>query len=117
MEEGEEGLFDFTLLDAEDPFELDEGNIPHLNKHVHIIDRKDIALGVEDIYEVYLYGDPVYVEAKPPAHWLMLGWVPEIDLVVVPLMPPKVDNVTKCYPVGVYAAGSELREMYDNAIG
>jgi len=41
--------FDPDLLDADDPFEIDEGNRAHLYKHLPIGHEKRVAVGVEDI--------------------------------------------------------------------
>jgi hypothetical protein len=68
--------FDYTLLDAEDPFEIDLGNRPHLYKHLPTDGAgRYIAVGLEDIREAYQDGDPTFYEADEggSADWLMLA--------------------------------------------
>jgi hypothetical protein len=50
--------FDIDLLDPDNPFEIDDGNRPHLYKHLPVADGRHVSVGVEDILDVYLYGDP-----------------------------------------------------------
>ena len=67
---------DLDLLDPEDPFEIDGGNRVHMIKHLPSDDAgKPVAVGPEDVLDLYLYGDPDYYPAKEdgPADWLMIG--------------------------------------------
>lgn len=107
--------FDIDALDPEEPFEIDRGNRPHLYKHLLNETGRPIGVGVEDLYEVYLYSAPVFFEAQPTgaADWLMVGAVPGICL-VVPLAPPNSGDPTKCRPIGIYRAKSDLKTQYEN---
>jgi hypothetical protein len=106
--------FDPDLLDPEDPFEIDDGNRPHLLKHLLTDDTgRPITVGPEDLLDLYLYGDPVFYEAgeEGEADWLMLGMVPGLVL-CVPLAPPTSGNFTKCRPIGIYKPSREDRIRY-----
>jgi hypothetical protein len=106
--------FDFRLLDAEDPFEIDDGNRPHLLKHLPVDGRRrPVAVGPEDILDVYLYGDPSFFEAKEggPADWLMIGIVPGLTI-CVPLAPPNSGAVERCRPIGIYRASETDKIRY-----
>jgi hypothetical protein len=93
--------FDLDLLDAEDPFEIDD-QAAHLFKHPR--------LGVEDIYDVW-QSDPLFYPAKPPAHWLMVAEVAGVVL-VVPLAPSDSVDRTTCRPIGCYVAANHLVTRY-----
>jgi hypothetical protein len=57
---------DVDLLDPDDPFEVDDGNRPHLYKHLPEDDKgRPVAVGPEDVLDAYIYGDPVFYEADP----------------------------------------------------
>ncbi|MEX2406713.1 MAG: hypothetical protein WD834_05190 [Actinomycetota bacterium] len=88
--------FDTDLLDPEDPFELDMGNIPHLFKHGYTPD---------DAYDVY-YGLPLYYEGDEddPADWLMTGLVPG-DILTVPLASPNSGDPRKARPIAIFRTG------------
>lgn len=106
--------FDVDLLDREDPFEIDDGNRPHLYKHLPQADRGGyVAVGPEDILDVYLYGDPTYFEGKEggDADWLMIGSVPGL-VIKVPLAPPRSGDVRQCRPIGIYKPSVEERNRY-----
>lgn len=92
------------LLDPDDPFEMDMGNIPHLFKH---------GFTPDDVYDVY-QGEPLYYQADEdgPADWLMTGAVPG-DILTVPLAPPNSGDPTKARPIGVYRTGVEDRVKYE----
>jgi hypothetical protein len=105
---------DIDLLDPENPFEIDDGNRVHLVRHLPEDDRgRPVAVGPEDILDLYLYGDPMYYPARDggPADWLMVGTVPGLTL-CVPLAPPNSGNVRFCRPIGMYKASAELRIRY-----
>lgn len=93
--------FDIDLLDDEDPFEIDH-QAAHLFKHPH--------LGIDDVYDVWR-ADPLFYPAKPPAHWLMVAEIAG-RVLVVPLAPPDSGVVTKCRPIGCYAATDHLATQY-----
>lgn len=91
---------DPDLLD-EDPFEVDV-QAAHLFKHPH--------LGLHDIYDIWR-SDPLFYPAKPPAHWLMVGEVAGVVL-VVPLAPARDGDPTRCRPIGCYEASSGLAAQF-----
>jgi hypothetical protein len=108
------GRFDIDRLDPEDPFEIDEGNRPHLYKHLPTRGGRHVAVGVEDLYDLYLFGNPIFYPAdrkKGDAHWLMVGEVPGMIL-VVPLAPPNSSHASKCRPIGIDAATEPERRQY-----
>ena len=104
--------FDYTLLDPDDPFEIDSGNRPHLAQHA--------GFAEDDVYDVY-WGDPLFFEyeGEGSADWLMVGEVPGGDptddgplVLVVPLAPPNSGDRTKARPVTLYIAGLRLKRRY-----
>ncbi len=105
--------FDLDQLDAEDPFEIDEGNRPHLYKHLPTRRGRSVPVGAGEILDVYLLGDPAYFEAREDdsADWIMIGEAPGLTL-LVPLAPPNSGDPTKCRPIGLYAAGHEQVTLY-----
>lgn len=111
---GNRARLSIDLLDPENPFEIDDGNRFHLMRHLPEEDRgKPVAVGPEDILDLYLYGDPSYFPANDggEADWLMVGIVPGLTL-CVPLAPPNSGNVRCCRPIGIYKASGELRDRY-----
>lgn len=97
-----DGRLDIDLLDEDDPFEIDDGNRPHLFKH--------FPFGVEDLLDVW--GDaPIFLECKPPADWLILANVPGA-IVAVPIAKPRYPDPSKCRPIGVYEASIVERKIY-----
>jgi hypothetical protein len=97
--------FNVDLLDPEDPFEIDDGNRPHLFKHLPTdVAGRYVQVGVEDIYDLYLFGDPTFYEAdeEGEADWLMVGYVPGLTWLGVPLALPNSGNYRKCRPIGIY---------------
>lgn len=105
--------FNLDLLDPDDPFEIDDGNRPHVYKHLPTEAGRSIAVGVEDIYDVYIADLPIYYEGQEeaPADWLMVGEVPALVL-IVPLAPPNSGDKTRCRPIGLYSAGANARTKY-----
>jgi hypothetical protein len=105
---------DTGLLDLDDPFEIDDDNRPHLYKHVPLADgSRLVAVGIEELYDIYVTDLPLFYPAGDdgPADWLMVGEVPTLVL-VVPLAPPRSEDVTQCRPIGIYSASQELRAKY-----
>jgi hypothetical protein len=96
---------DYNLLDDEHPFELDDGNRPHLFKHE--------TFGEDDLYDVW-WSDPRFFEAHPegPADWLMVAEVPGGDILLVPLAKPNSEDRRKARPIGIYRAGGKLEKRY-----
>ena len=110
---------DLDLLDPEDPFEIDDGNRAHLMKHLASDDNgRPVAVGPEDILDLYLCGDPDYYLASEdgPADWLMMGMVPGAVL-CVPLAPPNSGDVRFCRPIGIYAPSVKDRKRYLGELG
>lgn len=93
--------FDIDLLDPSDPFEIDR-QIAHLSKH----HGADVAT-IREVWEA----DPLFYEAKPPAHWIMTGDV-EGQVWQVPLAPSRDGDPTRCRPIGCYAATGTDVENY-----
>lgn len=105
---------DLDLLDPENPFEIDDGNKIHLFKHLPSDDRgKPVAVGPEDVLDVYLYGDPDYYEPDEggPADWLMVGMVPGL-IICVPLAPANSGDARFCRPIGIYKPSAVDRDHY-----
>ncbi len=105
--------FDIDLLDPEDPFEIDDANRPHLYKHLPTAGAKQISVGVEDLYDMYLSGNPLYYPASEEgeADWLLFAEVPGIML-IAPLAPPRASSPSICRPIGLYGATQAERERY-----
>lgn len=104
------GLFDVDLLDDDDPFEIDDFNLPHLYSHAT---QTGIPLGPDDIYDLWT-ADLLFYEATAvgDAEWLMVGIVPGNITLCVPLAPPMSGDVSKCRPIGVYEASVDLKIQY-----
>ena len=104
---------DVDLLDPNDPFEIDMGNLPHLYKHVAGESGRFIALGPDDLLDVFLFGNPLFYPASEEgeADWLMVGEVPGM-VVTVPLAPPNTPDARRCRPIGIYAASDSLKRRY-----
>jgi hypothetical protein len=91
------------LIDQDDPFEIDDGNAPHLAKHAPF--TQDDALDA-------FFDNPIFVDApRRPALWLMIAEIPG-DIVVIPLVPAV--SPTQVRPIGIYSAGMDHREVYRN---
>lgn len=109
--------FDIDLLDPDDPFEIDRGNEPHLYKHIVTTRGRQIAIGPEDLLDMY-HDNPRFFPASEdgPADWLMVAEVPG-TMLMAPLAPPTSDGIHRCRPVGLYAPSMELRRRYRQAVG
>lgn len=93
--------FDYTTLNPDDPFEVDD-QLAHLYKQE--------THGLEDAFEI-LDDTPLYYQAVyKPAHWLLTGEVPGGDILTVPLCPASVPD--KARPIGVYPAPGWLDKQY-----
>ena len=103
--------FKVDLLDPDDPFELDAGNIPHLFKHglAHLKIQVDLDL----IYDIYLFDEPRFYEAHETrsADWIMRGETLNVIL-DVPLAPSKSGFANKCRPIGLYETGYHDKTQY-----
>jgi len=95
-------LFDYEMLDPDDPFEIDHQR-PHLFSHPGR-DEADLA----DVWQ----GERIYYEANPPADWPLVAEVPGGDVLVVPLCPGSTPF--KARPIGIYMVlpGSRLDPQY-----
>lgn len=105
--------FDIDRLDADDPFELDEQNRPHLHKRLPAGRGGRVPVDERDILELYRFGDPDYMAGKynDEADWLMIGEVTGIIL-LVPLAPPKSKDPSKCRPIGIYTPSKDQLQRY-----
>lgn len=98
------GRFDIDLLDLEDPFEIDDGNTPHLAKHAPFTH--------ETLDEAWRFGEPRFFEAASggAADWLMIAEVTGEGLVIVPLAPGT--TVHQCRPIGIYKPNRQQQVTY-----
>jgi len=104
--------FDPDRLDPDDPFEIDDGNRPHLYKHLPRPAGRFVVVGIEDILDLYHYGNALFFPTDiGPAEWKMMGEVPGLIL-VVPLAPPNSGDATKCRPIGLYEASWREKQEY-----
>lgn len=94
---GRQPEIDFDAIDPDDPFEIDDRNRAHLAKHPPFTE--------EDVYDAF-FSDPIFVQAEPPAHWLMIANIPG-DIVVVPVMPAASRHQMR--PLGIYRGSSRHR--------
>ena len=94
--------FDLEARDPDDPFELDDGNRPHL-----------APFTAEDVLDAWTFGDPLFYPAaeEGPADRLMVARVPGA-IVVVPLAPPQSGDPRRCRPIGIYEPSRALTERY-----
>jgi hypothetical protein len=107
--------FDIDRLDPEEPFEIDERNLPHLYKHLPTKGGRLIRVGAEDLLDAYLFGDPVFFRAeRGPAEWLMMAEIPGL-VIVVPLAPTRSGDPTRCRPIGLYRASIAEARRYKEA--
>ncbi|HEY2668675.1 MAG TPA: hypothetical protein VGK51_17730 [Actinomycetota bacterium] len=92
--------FDPALLDPENPFEIDDGNRPHLAKHAPFTET--------DLFDAWTDPGAVFLPAAAdgPADWLLVASIPG-DMVQVPLAPSSSSDSSKCRPIGLYRASRE----------
>lgn len=99
--------FDPELLDDDDPFEIDDGNRPHLAKHY--------PYSAEDLGQAW--GDPdrlfVAATAPGPADGLLVARLPGGRVAQVPLSPPRSGDWRRCRPIGIYEASAALAALYE----
>ncbi len=98
--------FDIDALDPDDPFEIDDDNLPHLAKHA--------PFTAEDALDAWTFGDPLFYPAAEDgsADWLMVARLPE-GIVVVPLAAARSDDLRKCRPIGIYEPSRALIARYE----
>jgi len=94
-----------SLLDPDDPFEIDEANGPHL--------AAEQGLGLEDALDV-LFGDPEFYDddSGGSADWLMVGLVPGGEVLVVPLAQARNSGFGKLRPITVLPAPLHIEQRY-----
>jgi hypothetical protein len=97
--------FDPALLDANDPFELDEGNRAHLAKHAPFTE--------ETLFDAWADPGMFFAIAADDraADWLMVASVGGA-IVQVPLAPPNSGDRHHCRPIGVYVATAAQIRWY-----
>jgi hypothetical protein len=91
-------------LDADEPFELDSDNIPHLAKHA--------PFTADDVLDAWTFGDPLFYEADGPADWLMIARLAE-GIVLVPLAASRSGDPQRCRPIGIYEPSRALMQQYE----
>jgi hypothetical protein len=97
--------FDIDALDDEDPFEVDQGNAPHLAKHA--------GCDPELLYSMWAE-DPQFHEAKyRPAHWYMVARVAG-TVYCATLMPSQYSGPDKCRPIGLMEAPPSMVDDWRN---
>ena len=104
--------FDPDDLDDEDPFELDDGNRPHLCNHFPYTEN--------DLYDIFDCDSQFYptgegeeeVDGRRRAQWLMVGQPPGEPPLVVPLAAPNSGDPTKARPISIYPATGLTKTMY-----
>lgn len=89
--------FDPALLDPDDPFEIDDGNRPHLAKHA--------PYTAEELVDAWADPGAILLPAAAdgPADWLLIAGILG-DIVQVPLAAPTDNNPSTCRPIGLYRA-------------
>jgi hypothetical protein len=94
----------FDLLDAEEPFEIDDQNA-HLFKHP--------LLGLDDALDVWSSDAEFYEDdSDGPADRLMVGEIPGGDVLVIPLAPSNHSGFAKMRPIGVFRASQYTVDRY-----
>jgi len=90
-----EDTFDPDLLDDDDPFEIDEGNLPHLVGH---------GFGLTDLWELW-EGTPYWSEDEQhPGRLKLHGPIPG-DYLVVPCAASSSGDVHRCRPITIFSVG------------
>lgn len=106
--------FDLDALDPDDPFEVDDGNRPHLVKHLLMDDQRAVVITMSDIRDHYAGCAVRFYEAdaaRGPAHWLMVCRI-DSAVVTVPLVPAHSGDPTKCRPIGLFETTGADRLTY-----
>jgi hypothetical protein len=80
--------------------------MPHLVKHA--------PFTAEDVLDGWAFGDPLFYPAAEdgPADWLMVARLAE-GIVVLPLAPPRADDLRKCRPIRIYEPSRVLVARYE----
>ena len=98
--------FELDALDPDDPFEIDDGNLPHLAKHA--------PFTADDAIDAWTFGGPLFYPAADDgsADWLMVARIPGA-IILVPLAPPRSGDPRRCRPIGIYVPSRSLIERYE----
>jgi hypothetical protein len=111
--------FDIDLLDPDDPFEVDDVNRPHLYKHAFTRpDGAQIRIELRDVWDLWAWNAVLLYpadESKGVAHWLLVGDVDGV-VVVVPLAPPTSGDPTKCRPIAIFPASKAMQDAYQEDV-
>lgn len=95
-------------IDPDDPFEIDERNVPHLAKHA--------PFTAEDTLDAWGDNPRLFApKADGPADWLMLAELAGHGVVIIPLAPARSGDPRRCRPIGIYRAGPLEIRRYRNA--
>jgi len=107
--------FDLSLLDPDDPFEVDSMNWPHLYKHAFARPNgRPLTIELSDILDAYVWGAALFYPADlghGDAHWFLVTAIENV-VVTVPLAPARSGDPTKCRPIGLYAASRSEQDQY-----
>jgi len=105
--------FDPNNLDPEDPFELDDGNRPHLCGHPPYseADLRDIFESDAMFYPTGEGEEPL-PDGRRRAQWLMVGQPPGEEPLLVPLAAPNSGDPTKARPISIYPAIGLTKTLY-----
>lgn len=99
--------FVVDLLDPLDPFEIDQGNLPHLLKH---------GFSVGDLWDLW---DSCWICFPSPygdADWIIVGRVAGGLHLQAPLAPSSLGRFDQCRPVGLYQASRALTLEYTDLL-
>lgn len=105
---------DVDLLDADDPFEVDQDNAPHLAKHLVMVDGRPVRVSIDDVRALFAWGAVRFYESdqsRGPAHWLIVCRI-EDAVITVPIVPAANGDPSKCRPIGLFETTGEDRDAY-----
>ena len=103
--------FDPELINWDDPFEVDEGNDPHLSAHdpYGSGDLNDILMNEPALF-------PAQVELGD-ADWILVGKPPGEPPLAVPLAPANSGDPRRTRPIGIFPASGGLLDKYQSDEG
>ncbi|MDQ3877811.1 MAG: hypothetical protein M3290_05605 [Actinomycetota bacterium] len=97
--------FDPDLLDPIDPFEIDDGNLPHLGRWEGITP--------DDLLEAWRGEPRLFLSPEGyPADWDLVSEVASVGTIVVPLMRAKSGDASKARPITVFRANLRTQARY-----
>jgi len=99
--------FDTSLLDPVDPFELDDGNVPHLAKHE--------GCDSELLYSMWASDCRFLPAAHGPADWFLVADLGG-EVYFAPVMPSSYSGHRKCRPIGLRRAPQMIIDSYLEAL-